>query len=137
MTYLKALPDITEDNRPFWNGLQRHEFLVPKCNNCGDYNWAPSIACRTCFSRDLAWTKVSGDGTVFSYTIVRRGPGVWQEEVPYVVAMVELVEQPRPIILMGNLVDYDESTLAIGMPVRITYEDIPEEDVTLWKFVPR
>ena len=58
--YLKPLPEITERGRPFWEGLRRHEFLVPKCNDCGDYNWVPYPACRSCLSEDQVWTKVSG-----------------------------------------------------------------------------
>ena len=37
--YLKPLPQVTEANREFFEGLKRREFLVPKCDQCGDYNW--------------------------------------------------------------------------------------------------
>ena len=134
--YLKPLPDITEENRPFWDGLQRHEFLVPKCNHCGDYNWVPYPACRTCLSVDQVWVRVSGDATIFSYTVVHRGPGVFQEEVPYVVALAELVEQPRPMLVLGNVRGIEPAAVRIGQRVRIEYDDIPGEDVTLWHFRP-
>ena len=137
MSYVKPLPDITEENRPFWDALKEHVFLVPRCTECGDYNWVPAATCRSCFNRSLRWTEVSGRGSLYSYTVVRRGPGAWQEDVPYVVAMVELEENPRPLIVMGNLVDGEVDLLEIGMPVEITYLDIPEEDVTLWQFTLR
>lgn len=39
MAYLKPLPEITEPSRPFWDALRRQEFTVPRCEDCGDYNW--------------------------------------------------------------------------------------------------
>lgn len=135
--YLKPLPEITDAGRPFWEGLARHELVIPKCSNCGDYNWVPYPACRTCLSEDQVWTPVSGDATLFSYSIVHRGPGAFQEDVPYVVALAELVEQPRPCIVLGTLVGVDHADIEVGMPLQIAFEDIPAEDVTMWHWTGR
>lgn len=135
--YLKPLPQISEANRPFWEGLQRHEFLVPKCADCGDYNWIPYPACRSCLSENQEWTQVSGDATVYSFTIVHRGHGPFNEEAPYALVMAKLVEEPRACIVLGNTREIANEDLHVGMPVRIVYEDIPDEDVTLWRFGPR
>lgn len=134
--YLKPLPDITEQSRPFWDGLQQRRFLVPRCNSCGDYNWVPYPACRSCLSEDQSWVPVSGEATIYSYTVVHRGPGVFQDEVPYVIALAQLVERPRPMLVMGNVIGIEPVDLRIGRAVRIAFHDIPGEDVTLWHFVP-
>jgi uncharacterized protein len=134
--YLKPLPDISAANRPFWDGLKRREFLVPRCRQCGDFNWVPFPACRSCLSEDQQWTRVSGNATVYSFTIVHRGHGQFNAEVPYAVVMARLVEEPRPCIVLGNTRGIEVSQLAIGMPLRIVYEDIAGEDVTLWRFGP-
>ena len=136
MPYRKPLPIITEENRPFWNGLTRHEFLVPQCQNCGHYNWTPLLACRSCLSEQQSWTKVSGEGTIFTYSVIHRGPGAFGEEVPYILAVAELKEQPRPMLVMSNLINCPPEKVKIGMPIKIDYEDIPGEDVTLWRFTP-
>jgi uncharacterized OB-fold protein len=135
--YLKPLPDISEANRPFWEGLQRHEFLVPKCDNCGDYNWVPYPACRSCLSEDQAWTAVSCDATIYSFTIIHRGHGQFNDDAPYALVMGKLVEEPQACIVLGNTRDIANEDLHVGMPIRIVYEDIPGEDVTLWRFGPR
>ncbi|GEM_PF-7121208 len=83
--YLKLLPEISEANRPFWGALERHKFLFPRCSSCGDYNWPPYPACRSCLSEGLERTEASGDAEVFSYTIVHRGYGRFNDEVPYVI----------------------------------------------------
>ncbi len=58
----------------------------------------------------------------------------WQDEVPYVTALVELEEGPR---LYTNLIgiDPDPSQIHCDMPVEVTFEDITEE-ITLPKFKP-
>lgn len=136
MPYLKPLPTITEENRPFWEALKRHEFLVPRCRDCGHYNWSPMPACRDCLSERQEWVKVSGQGTLFTFSTVHRGPGAFGLEVPYTVAVAELKEQPRPMLVMSNLINCKPEDVHIGMPVKIVYEDIPGEDMTLWRWAP-
>jgi len=135
--YLKPLPEISEANRPFFEGLTRHEFLVPKCDNCGDFNWVPYPACRSCLSESQTWTKVSGDATVYSFTVVHRGHGQFNEEAPYAIVMAKLVEEPRSCIVLGNTRGISNEELEVGLPVKVVYEDIPGEDMTMWRFGPR
>jgi uncharacterized protein len=135
--YLKPLPQVTEANREFFDGLKRREFLVPKCGQCGDYNWVPYPACRSCLSEEQTWTRVSGEATVYSYSVIYRGPGAFDADVPYVVALGELTERPRPCLVLGNLVGTDPDEIRVGMPIQIAYQDIPGEDITLWRWVAR
>jgi uncharacterized OB-fold protein len=138
MTYLKPLPIPTIANEEFWAGVTRHEFLVPKCQDCGDYGWVPYPACRTCQSENLEWTRVSGDATVWSYSVVHRGPGAFDAEVPYVVVLGKLVEEPRSLIVLADMVaDCPPASVSIGMPIEIVYEDIPDEGMTMYKFAPK
>src|SRR5579859_102960 len=104
VAYLKPLPAISEVNRPFWDALKRHEFVVPRCGDCGDYNWVPYPACRSCLSERQAWTPVSGRATVYSYTVSHRGPGAFDQDVPYAIVLGELAERPRPMLVLANLV---------------------------------
>ena len=133
--YLKPLPDITAHGRPFWEALGEHRFVVPRCDECGDYNWVPYPACRSCLSERLSWTQVSGEASLYTFSVVHRGPGAFDAEVPYVVALGELVEQPRPCLVLGTLVGSDPADLRIGMPLAIAYQDVPGEDVTMWRWV--
>lgn len=135
--YLKPLPQVTEANREFFEGLKRREFLVPKCEACGDYNWVPYPACRSCLSEDQTWTRVSGEATVYTYSVIYRGPGAFDADVPYVVALGELTERPRPCLVLANLVGTDPEEIRVGMPIQIAYQDIPGEDITLWRWVAR
>ena len=133
----KPLPELNGHNAPFLEGLRRHEFLVPKCRDCGDYHWVPYPACRTCLSDALNWTPVSGNAHLYSYTGVHRGLGVFAEEAPYVVAMGELVEQPRPCIVIAQLVGTPWQDIHIGQPLQIGFVDVPGANATSYRWVVR
>jgi uncharacterized OB-fold protein len=137
--YLKPLPLKQPENAPLWEGLAQREFRVPKCDNCGAWNWVPYPACRECLSEDLTWTKVSGNGTLFTYTIIHRGVGAFQKDVPYVVALVdmEVTGGKRGVIVLGNITGVPHEELSVGMPLKMTFKDIEGEDVTLWEFTKR
>ena len=80
--YLSPLPAKSPENAPFWEGLARREFRVPRCDDCGDWNWIPYPGCRTCLSQNLRWTAVSGRGALMTYSIVHRGPPITSRERP-------------------------------------------------------
>ncbi|HEY2533903.1 MAG TPA: OB-fold domain-containing protein [Xanthobacteraceae bacterium] len=54
------------------------------------------------------------------------------QEVPYVVALVELVEGPR---LLSNIVGVPCEAVACDMPVKVVFGDVAA-DVSLPKFTP-
>jgi uncharacterized OB-fold protein len=134
--YLKPLPSVQAAHRPFFDALRGHQFMVPRCDDCGDYNWVPYPACRSCLSERQTWTRVSGNATLYTYTVCHRGPGAFAAEVPYVIALGELTEQPRPCLILGNLTGCPPEDIRIGMPMKIAYQDIPSEDITLWRWIP-
>ncbi|MCA1670575.1 MAG: OB-fold domain-containing protein, partial [Thermomicrobia bacterium] len=74
-------------------------------------------------------------GVLHAFTIVyaNRAPG-FAEELPYIVALIELDEGVR---MMSNLIDVqpDPEHVTIGMPVELVYDDVTDE-ITLPKFRP-
>ncbi len=129
MVWAKPLPNIDEDNRPFWDGLRRHELLVFRCRTCGASYW-PAAYCRTCpaepFYGNMAWVPASGRGTVFAFNIHRFAfhPG-FADDLPYVYALITLAEGPN---FGTNVIGCDLSEVRIGMPVEVVYRDVvPEE----------
>lgn len=134
--YQKPLAEVTDFNRPFFDGLRDHRFLIPHCLECGAYHWIPYPACRSCLSLDLEWAPVSGEATLYTFTAVHRGPGAFAGDVPYTVAIGELVEQPRACLVVATLVGAAPNELQIGDGLRIAYEDIPCEDMTVYHWAP-
>lgn len=131
--YLKPLPQITEFNRPFFEAVNDHRFVVPRCEECGRFNWIPYPACRTCLSDELVWTEVSGQATLYTFSVVHRGPGAYDASVPYIVAMGELAE--GPCLVLATLVGSAPDSLRIGRRLQIAYQDIPSEETTVYHWV--
>lgn len=129
----RPLPRINRDSEAYWRSAKEHNLKLQRCTDCRRMRFYPSHACHFCGSLAFEWALISGKGELYTYTIVRRGPGSpFEELLPVVVAMVTLEEGPT---LMANIVDCPEEEIAIGMPLQIAYEDVTE-DITLPVFVP-
>ena len=76
---------------------------------------------------------MSGQGEVHSYVVARRAfhPG-FVEDVPYVVAIIELEEGVR---LVSNVVGVEPDAVEIGMRVMLEWDDTSGE-YPLPKFRP-
>ena len=133
MEYLKPLPKINADTKPFWDACRNHELRFQKCTECGHVRWPPSILCPLCYSNKTEWIRASGKGTVFSFVVYHKAfhPG-FEADLPYVVAIVELQEGPY---FLTNIVGCDPSEMSCEMPVDVVWEDITEE-FSLPKFRP-
>jgi uncharacterized OB-fold protein len=136
MPYLKPLPAISAASTPFWDGLREHVLRLRKCNECGHVSWPIYPACRNCQSEQLEWIKGSGLASVWSYSVVHRAPAAFADDAPYVVVLAKLADEPGGSIVMGNLIDCDPDDVTIGMPLKVVYEDLVDEDLTLYKFAP-
>ncbi|RVT89417.1 Zn-ribbon domain-containing OB-fold protein [Sphingomonas crocodyli] len=130
--YLRPLPAKSPGTEPFWEAAAEHRLVIPKCQNCGDWNWIPYPGCRTCLSEDQVWTPASGYGTLMTWSIVSRGPPGFPS--PYVTALVELDERPRSMVMLGNIVDTPHEDLKVGMRMQVVFEDIADEDISIWRF---
>jgi uncharacterized OB-fold protein len=87
--------------------------------------------CPFCGSLAVTDTEVSGRGTVYSFTIIRRGAGPFRDVAPYVLAMVQLAEGPT---MMTNLVDCDPAAVAVGQSVHVVFEPVADsaERIPRW-----
>ena len=131
--YEKLLPHIDEMSRPYWEGAKRHELLLQKCQECGHYRYPPGETCPSCLSDKLEWVKVSGRGSVYTWTVFHQAyHPAYKDDIPYAVVAVELEEGPR---MITNLVNCRIEDIKVGMPVEVVFDDVTEE-VSLPKFRP-
>ena len=86
-------PDNKHLTAPFWEATKRHELVMQRCNKCSNWIFYPREQCPNCFSQDLKWEKVSGNGHVYAVTIVYQpAHPAFEPEVPYAYAIVQLDE---------------------------------------------
>ena len=131
--YRKPLPVPSSVTAPCWNGLREGVLRVQRCRDCGRHVFYPRSLCPHCLSESLEWVEVSGRGKLYSFTVVRRAMHpAFQEDVPYVYAIVELEEGPR---VTSNVVNCPLEAIRVDMPLRAVYDSVTPE-VTLLKFEP-
>lgn len=81
-------------------------------------------------STDWSYVESSGLGTVTTFTVVHRPPTA-DFAAPYVLGVIEVDEGWS---YLTNIVGCSPEAVKIGMPVRVTFEDI--EDAALPVFTP-
>lgn len=123
----RKLPQITPDSAPFWQSGQSGRLMIHRCSACTRFFHPPAPICPRCGSLNVASEAVSGRGRVATFTINHQA---WKPELsaPYVVAIIELDEQPG-LRLLSNIVGLLPEQVSIDMPVRVIFEQ--HEDVWL------
>lgn len=122
MTLGMPRPAPTHDSEPFWAATADGELIVQHCNACGHNQLYPRMLCVACHRQELDWWPASGRGTVYSVTVVRRAPSLhFVDDVPYAIALVDLVEGPR---LMANIVGCPPQDVTIDLPVVVDFDDL-------------
>ncbi len=108
-------PAVNDDNRFFWEGVERGELLIQRCSGCGELRHPPRPMCPRCRSLDWDTVRSAGRGTVHSY-VVPHHPRLPAFPEPYVVALIDLDEGTR---LVSNLAGVAPGDVRIGMPVAL------------------
>jgi hypothetical protein len=105
-------PTVYPETKPFWDAAGEGRLLVKQCDDCGEHHHYPRAACPFCGSERTQWRQASGQGTIYSFSVMRRA------EVPYVIAYVTLAEGPT---MMSNIVDADADAIRIGQAVTVKF----------------
>ena len=114
----------------FWRETpRRYNLGGSKCTNCGTVYFPPRGVCPECTHHRQSIEKMepfqlSGDGEVFSYSVVHEPAEGFEMQVPYILALVKTKEGP---VLTGQVVDIEPKDVAIGLKVRATFRKLREE----------
>ena len=129
----KPKPRPAPESLPYWQAAKEHRLALPKCEDCSQFWFPPSRTCPHCLSTNFSFQNVSGRGKVFSFvTFHRVYRPAFAEDVPYVVALVELEEGPR---VLTNILGVTHEDVRCEMRVEVVFDDY-DEDVSIPKFRP-
>ena len=105
--------------KEYSEALKENRLLGLKCRQCGAVTAPPRMVCQKCSGSELEVVELAGQGVVKTFTTAFVAPEGRQDEVPYIIVLVELDEGPW---LMGNLcgVAPEKITMAvIGRRVKL------------------
>jgi uncharacterized protein len=118
----RVQPLLDDTNRFFWTSGEDGRLRFLGCEACGYLLHPPGPRCPECGGTDLRPRPVSGRGVVATFT-VNHQPWVGEAD-PYVIAIVELAEQPG-LRLTTNVVGCPVDDVRIGMDVQVAFEHQP------------
>jgi uncharacterized OB-fold protein len=92
--------------------------MIQRSRASGQFVFYPRTVAPGTGARDMDWVEVSGLGSVYSTTVVRKKP----PEPSYNVALIDLAEGPR---MMSRVEGIAPDAVRIGMPVKakIVHQD--------------
>jgi hypothetical protein len=106
---------------------------VQRCDDCGEFRFAPLPICHACRSSAFTWVESTGVGEVYTWTVVHHAvhPAT-QASVPYNVVVVRLLDCGGAK-LVSNVVDIEPAELEAGMRVEVVW-DVLDAGPTLPRF---
>jgi uncharacterized OB-fold protein len=102
---------------------QRYALTGEKCPSCGAFIFPPRDVCPDCAAEAKTVFQLSGKGEVYSWTVVQDAPEGFEEQAPYVLAMIKLDEGP---MVTAQLTDLD-SAPEMGMRVEMVTRRLRSE----------
>jgi uncharacterized OB-fold protein len=127
-------PTIDPETEEYWSAAGEGRLVLPFCVDCARPFWYPRGFCPRCGGSHLDWRPASGDGVIYSFSVVRRPFGAWRDHAPFVVALVTLDEG---VTVSTNIVGMPLNEVEIGTRVAAIFEKNADDDLPVLRFIPR
>ncbi|OZI20457.1 DNA-binding protein [Bordetella genomosp. 9] len=110
----------------YFRFLQEGDWRIQRCRGCGKAVFYPRIACPGCDGQDFDWVAPSGNGTVYSTTVMRRPAQAGGDRN---LCLVDLDEGVR---MMSRIEDVDPAAPRIGDRVRARLRREGEQNLVVF-----
>ena len=101
---------------------RRYNLIGTECKNCGEKFFPPRKLCPNCRrTGDIEEVKFSGNGEIYSYTIVHSPPKGFEYMKPYIIGVIKLDEGP---LLTAQIVDSKPEDIEIGKRVEMVFRKV-------------
>jgi uncharacterized OB-fold protein len=128
------IPTADASTQPFWDAVADGRLLIKRCRQCSRAHFYPREFCPFCWSQSVDWEQASGRATLYTWSVVHVNDlPPFNRRVPYVAAVVELVEGPR---LMTNIVDCDPADLRADLQLALVCRPLDDNTPALPLFRP-
>ena len=130
----KPLPVPTHISQPFWDALREKKVRIQYSPSTDQWIFYPRVLAPRTLANDLEWREISGNGTVYTYSVAYRPTAPpWMNSLPQLLAVVEFDEGPR---ITTELMNIEPDAIKVGMRVKPVFFDVPDTETTLLKFEP-
>ena len=120
-------PAISMETEAYWAAANEGKLLMKRCAKCNRTHFYPRAICPYCQSANTEWYEASGQGVIYSYSVMRRGGN------PYAIAYVTVDEG---ITMLSNIVECDYDGLSVGQAVEVTFRKSSDGEQSVPVFRP-
>jgi len=104
---------------------QRYNLIGSECKNCNEKYFPSRDWCPNCRRKGkIIDYRFSGEGEVYSYTVVHAPPVGFEYLKPYIAAIIKLKEGP---LVTAQIVDCKPESVKIGLKVSMVFRKIIAE----------
>jgi len=106
----------------FIDYLEEGKVMGSKCKECGLVFFPPRADCYKCFSSDMEWFDVTGNGKLMAYSKLKYAPVGFDEDLPYCIAVLDYGDYK----IFGRLAsDIPEDEIKLGMEMNTEVNTLP------------
>jgi uncharacterized OB-fold protein len=108
--------DTNAVTEPYWAALREGALALQHCADCGRVRVPPTSHCPNCHSKRTEWPRLSGRGTLYTYTTaaLAREPGA-----PVCVPALVCPDETPDTKVFANIVECTLEELSVGLPVEL------------------
>ena len=118
----KSFTQTTRVN-DFIDHLEQGRVMYTCCRSCKTSYFPPRADCAACLSSDMEWQKISGTGSLVSYSNLKYAPAGFEDDLPYTIALVDFGECQ----VFGRLAqEIDLNEVSTGMDLSIVVNELYE-----------
>ncbi|MBI3733882.1 MAG: Zn-ribbon domain-containing OB-fold protein [Chloroflexi bacterium] len=103
---------------------QRYRLEGAQCETCGEKLFPARSVCPVCKGEQFKPFVFSGEGEVYSFSVMYQAPQGFEQDLPYTVALVKLAEGP---IVTAQLTDIEPNEARIGLKVEMVTRVLTED----------
>ena len=106
----------------FINYLEEGKVMGSRCKECGLVFFPPRADCYKCFSSDMEWFEVAGNGKLLAYSKLKYAPVGFDEDLPYCIAVLDYGDYK----IFGRIAsDIPDDEISLGMEMKTAVNTLP------------
>ena len=103
---------------------QRYRLEAAKCQQCGKVQFPPRRVCAKCKSTSFERVRLSDEGKLLTFTVVRVASDRFSQQTPYMMGIVELSDG---VCVTMQIVETEVDKVEIGQKVKVVFRRIQED----------
>ncbi|RLT39939.1 MAG: Zn-ribbon domain-containing OB-fold protein [Chloroflexi bacterium] len=117
---MPAFPEL--DTQAYWDATKEKKLIYQQCSACSTVVFTPRAHCTGCGSGDLKTLQSKGEGTVYTFSVVRQNrQPAFAEMGAYSIAYIDLDEGFRMLSTVVGVKD-PTTDIEVGMRVKVDFE---------------